>query len=89
MPRTIKRAGIDAKVISSRVVSIFEKIKDNFLDSESAKKVQAVYFEDSILRIASLSAGAAQGLVAKEEEIIERLNDLIGQKVVEKIKIIV
>lgn len=89
IPKTVRRAGIDGRIVSSQVISIFERIKDSFLDSELSRQVQAVYFEDNILNIASLSTRATQDLTKKAEKIIEKLNDLVGQKVVEKIKIIV
>jgi hypothetical protein len=89
IPKNIQRAGIDNKVVSSQAVSIFEKIKDDFLDSDLSRKVQAMYFKENTLNIASLSTKASQDLTVKTGEIIDRLNTLIGHEVVKEIKVIV
>ncbi len=88
IPKNVQRAGIDNKVVSSQAVSIFEKIKDDFLDNELSRKVQAMYFKENTLNIASLSTSATQDLTIKTGEIIEKLNALMGKKIVKKIKII-
>ena len=89
LPKTIKRAGIEKEIKFVRVIELFEDNKDVFLSPDLSGKVRAIYFKDNTLNIASLSAQASQELTARQNDIVEWINNEMDEKIVEKVKIIV
>jgi hypothetical protein len=82
IPKTIKQAGIDSQIQASKILKLFKSEVEQLLGVNLTKKIRPLYIKNNIIIVASLSPVAAKELKSKEEQILERINKIIGGETV-------
>ena len=86
LPKVVQRSGIAKKIGNTKILEMFDKIKNKILPSELSKKIKSLYIKNEILVVASISKDAVKELRTKEEKIINEINEKAGEKTVQEIK---
>lgn len=86
LPKSVKRAGISGKVLTSGALAVFREEAGKILGEGVSDKVKPLYIRHGTLVAATLSSAAALKLQTNEKKIIRKINRFCGDKEVKKIK---
>ncbi|HPA25456.1 MAG TPA: DUF721 domain-containing protein [bacterium] len=81
-----QQKGLGQQIQASLICEEFDKIIFAKWGEKITRHVRALYFKDKILTIASLSSVASQEIHFAEIEIIEKINQNFGSKLIQKIR---
>jgi hypothetical protein len=88
LPKAIKRAGISKKVEQEEILKLFRQVCTDFLSPAAAAKIKPLYLFDQILTVVSISEESLQEFKNQEAKIIKRINKILGELEIKKIRLI-
>jgi predicted nucleic acid-binding Zn ribbon protein len=83
---TIKRAKINEQIEATLVFEYFNKAIKEEIGEKALSRMQAKYLKDGVLKIAVLSSALSSEIKLHEEEIIEKINNKFGKKIIKKLQ---
>lgn len=86
LPKFSKRFGLSGKIGEEAVKTAYKEVVEEIFRNQDVSRVQAVFFKDRILTVASLSSDFCGILAQKEREIVDKMNKKLGGREVEKIR---
>jgi len=87
LKKNLQQAGIAEQVGASIVLEKFMKIvKEMWPNEDVTKQINPLYVKSRTLTVACLSSILAQDIKLKERTIIEKLNQEMGEKLVDRIR---
>ncbi|HBF67649.1 MAG TPA: hypothetical protein DDW36_04475 [Candidatus Magasanikbacteria bacterium] len=86
IPHSIKKAGIGKQVEAASVVSAAEQALLGFFGPDSQRDVRPLYFKNRTLTVSCRSSTFAQEIKLNEAKILEKINDMAGERAVERIR---
>jgi hypothetical protein len=82
LPKSLNRSGLGQQIKMAQIIEIFEHIADQVIPADLRSSVQAVYYKNKVLSVASLSFIAQQELRRREDVFIKKINQDMGEEVV-------
>jgi hypothetical protein len=86
LKKSVKAAGLTDQLAGSTILAAFDQVMSDFFGRGILNKIKPLSIQKGVLTIACLSSILAENLKVKEKLIIFRLNQVVGKKVIIKIK---
>ncbi len=84
LDKFIKEKNLDKKLLKSKI----EKSWFDIVDKDVANNTKRVYYNDSILTIILYNSSMKNNLIFSKSELINKINDVLKDKILKDIKII-
>ena len=83
--KQVSQKGLSNQIKAALVCEEFDNILKEKWGEKITRHARALYLKDNILTLVSLSSVASQEIRFAENEIIEKINQKFGQKIIKKI----
>jgi len=84
--RSIVRAGLEKEVAAALVIEEFKKVLLKKFGQKILKRVKILHFKNGILSLSVLSSVIAQEIKLNEKNLLKKINEKFGKKLVERIR---
>jgi len=89
LPFSLNKAGISTQVTAAGACSAFEKTALEIFGDKAKDNVHALYLKNKTLTIAAVSPAWGQELKLHEQDILDKLEKIIGRGKVERLRFFV
>ncbi|MEK7532351.1 MAG: DUF721 domain-containing protein [Patescibacteria group bacterium] len=86
LPRAVQHNGIAASIDAARVVTTATLVLEDIFDPTIAARMRPLYLKNRTLTINCDSTTVAQELKLRETEILTKLEDRLGAKLIDRIR---
>ena len=88
LPKTAQRTGISKKMEQEEIRKFTTKILAEFFDAGLVSRIKPLYIYDKVLTVAALPDDAAAAIRKKETMILRRMNEILGQNTIGRIRVL-
>ena len=81
-----RKQGVSKQVEAAMVLEYFKQVVGEIFDKEETDAMNPMYVKDSILFIAVITPIIAQELKLREKQILKKINEKAGLKVIKSIR---
>ncbi|MGI6718477.1 MAG: DUF721 domain-containing protein [Bacteroidales bacterium] len=84
LDQVLKDNNLDKKLLKTKIEQLWFDINEE----DIAKHTKRVYYEDSILTVILDNSSIKNNLIYNKSELLSKINEILGDEIVKKIKII-
>jgi len=89
LAKRIQQSGLSQQVKTSIIIEKFKKVSKLIFGTKISQKIKPLYIKNKVLTVACLSSVVAQEINLRKNEILENIQQNLGEETIKDIKIII
>lgn len=88
LKKSVKKSPASKQIEAALILKNFSKQVAILFGESMAKRIKPMYFKDGVIAVASLSSIALIQIKLKEEKILQKINEELGQGTVNRLRFV-